>query len=103
MLLDALDIDPADRAKLGNILDHTHTAKVSVIDIVNGLQRLRGGFSRGDIISIDLVCQGIQQKLDRVLGLMQGSDVYEYGEYVEEEMKEEPTLDEALCIHHRYL
>jgi len=66
----ALDIDIADHFKVDNILDHDRTGKVNVMEALNGLQRLRGTSRRSDIISVELVLQGMQEQLTKLLGLM---------------------------------
>merc|ERR1712217_225740 len=68
-ILDKLDIDRADHRILANILDHNHTDKVKVIDMLTGLQRLRGGQRRSDIISVQLVLEGMQEKLTKLMGM----------------------------------
>jgi len=77
----ALDIDPKDRAKLGNILDHNHTGSCTVVDILNGLQRMRGAPRRGDIISVQLVAEGMQEMIEHALDV-------DVGRYTE---REQPT------------
>merc|ERR1712032_915289 len=73
-LLDQLDIAPAEYLKLGNILDHNHKGAVNVLDMLNGLQRLRGSARRGDIISVQLTVEGMQEQLTSLRGIMKQQD-----------------------------
>jgi len=57
--LDALDIDPEDQKHISQIADYNQAGSVSVVQLLNVLQRLRGIPRRSDIISVELVCQGI--------------------------------------------
>jgi len=61
-VLKDLDIDPADHRKLGDILDADHSGTIGIIELVNGLQRLRGQPRRSDIVSIDLMVQVLQER-----------------------------------------
>merc|ERR1712187_760643 len=63
----SLDIDPFDLCKLGKILDHNHSGVVNVIDMLNGLQRMRGTAKRRDTISVELVLEGVQEQLYRLM------------------------------------
>jgi hypothetical protein len=65
--LNSLDIDPDDHNKLSDILDPDHGGTVSVIDLVNGLQRLRGEPRRSDIISVNLMIRSLQDKVEEIL------------------------------------
>jgi len=63
-----LDIDPADRDILGDILDFSHTGRVTILQFINGLKRLRGSdMRRSDVLSVDLMVRSLQEKVDEVL------------------------------------
>merc|ERR1711862_614462 len=68
--LSNLDIDPHDYSKLAQILDHEHRGAVDALDILNGLQRLRGITRRSDTISLALVVDGMQEKIEHITGLL---------------------------------
>merc|ERR1711920_766142 len=72
-LLDALDIDPQDQKKLGHIADSGHRGCVSISDLVNGLQRLRGIQRRSDTISVELEVQKVHAKIEEIHRLFLGS------------------------------
>lgn len=61
-----LDIDPHDHDKLSDILDPDHGGTITVIDFVNGLQRLRGEPRRSDIVSVNLMIHALQDKVEEV-------------------------------------
>merc|ERR1712113_14281 len=65
--LNALDIEAGDHPKLANILDYRHAGAINVVDLVNGLQRLRGTPRRSDSISIELVLEGMQEEINKIL------------------------------------
>jgi len=65
--LNALDIDPHDHDKLSDILDPDHGGTIGVLDLVNGLQRLRGDPRRSDIISVNLMIRSMQDKIEDIL------------------------------------
>jgi hypothetical protein len=65
--LNALDIDPHDHDKLSDIFDPDHGGTVGVLDLVNGLQRLRGDPRRSDIISVNLMIRSMQDKIEDIL------------------------------------
>merc|ERR1712151_528939 len=85
--LEALDIDLVDRSKLSKILDHRHTGSVSVVEVLNGLQRLRGQPKRSDTISLELTIEGMQEEMMR-----------HYGEtkQIHEELEEELCMTAAI-------
>lgn len=60
--LDALDIDPQDHDRLSDILDPQNDGQVPVVDLVDGVRRLRGLPRRSDIVCIDLMVRQIQRK-----------------------------------------
>eukprot|EP00928_Gymnodinium_smaydae_P056777 TRINITY_DN40101_c0_g1_i1.p1 TRINITY_DN40101_c0_g1~~TRINITY_DN40101_c0_g1_i1.p1 ORF type:complete len:588 (+),score=118.93 TRINITY_DN40101_c0_g1_i1:136-1764(+) len=73
-VLKALDIDPSDNKYLTDILDPDMSGTISVLELVEGLKRLRGEPRRSDIVTVDLMMRSMQQKLDiltkRVEGLV---------------------------------
>jgi len=64
--LHRLDIDPNDHAFLADILDPQNDGSISVLELVNGLKRLRGEPRRSDIISIDLMVRSLQERIDQI-------------------------------------
>jgi len=69
--LNALDIDPVDQRKLSKILDSSHSGSVGVIELMNGLVRLRGMPRRSDTVSAELVATVSLEKLDDIFGILQ--------------------------------
>merc|ERR1712203_588063 len=64
--LTALDISHEDQKQLAEIADYTQSGSVNIIHLVNTLTRLRGVSRRSDIISVELVCQGIQEQVQKI-------------------------------------
>merc|ERR1712129_190198 len=64
--LHRLDIDPNDHAFLAQILDPQNDGSVSVMELINGLKRLRGEPRRSDIITIDLMVRSLQERIDDI-------------------------------------
>merc|ERR1712039_787887 len=62
--LRALDIDQDDQKQLAKILDADHKGSLNILQIINGLRRLRGTMRRSDTISVELVAQAVQEKVD---------------------------------------
>merc|ERR1712151_472318 len=63
-VLHNLDIETHDHNKIGDILDVSHKGSISILDLVNGLKRLRGGnLKRSDVVSIDLMLQSLQEQV----------------------------------------
>eukprot|EP00929_Paragymnodinium_shiwhaense_P044720 TRINITY_DN22935_c0_g1_i1.p1 TRINITY_DN22935_c0_g1~~TRINITY_DN22935_c0_g1_i1.p1 ORF type:complete len:653 (-),score=101.39 TRINITY_DN22935_c0_g1_i1:131-2089(-) len=61
--LDDLDVDPEDHQLLADILDVEQTGHVAVIELLQGVKRLRGNPRRSDIVAVDLTCRAIQNNL----------------------------------------
>jgi len=62
-VLDDLDVDKHDHARLGDILDSGHQGCIGILDFVNGLRRLRGNSpTRSDMVGIDLMVQDLQEQ-----------------------------------------
>jgi len=64
--LTQLDIDPADHRYLSDILDPHNRGTIGVVELVEGLKRLRGGPRRSDIITVDLMVRSLQRKVDDI-------------------------------------
>merc|ERR1712070_1300318 len=64
--LEGLDIDPNDHKRLPDIMDPDHSGSVSVLELINGIQRLRGHPRRSDVITVDLMIRSLQEKVDDV-------------------------------------
>lgn len=60
----ALDIDSNDHRRLSDIFDPDHTGTVTVLDLMNGLQRLRGHPKRSDVVAVDLMVRSLQERVD---------------------------------------
>jgi len=61
-----LDIDPEDNKYLSDILDPDNSGTIGVLELVDGLKRLRGSPRRSDIIAIDLMVRSLQEKVDDI-------------------------------------
>merc|ERR1712129_202871 len=61
-----LDIDPEDHKYLSDILDPDNSGTIGVLELVDGLQRLRGEPRRSDTIAIDLMVRSLQEKVDDI-------------------------------------
>jgi len=64
--LHRLDIDPTDHSFLADILDPQNDGSISVMELIDGLKRLRGEPRRSDIISIDLMVRALQERIDDI-------------------------------------
>lgn len=62
-----LDIDSNDYRRLSDILDPDHSGTVGVLELVEGLRRLRGAPRRSDVVSIDLMIRSLQERVEEVL------------------------------------
>jgi len=69
--LDDLDISRDDHRYLSDILDPDNGGSVTIIDVVDGLKRLRGEPRRSDIVAVDLMVRSIQTNVN---ALMDGQD-----------------------------
>jgi len=61
--LNNLDIDPHDHAYLSDIIDPDCSGTIGVLELVDGLKRLRGDPRRSDIVTVDLVARSVQEKV----------------------------------------
>lgn len=64
--LDDLDIDPQDHKRLADILDPDHSGTIGMLELVEGLRRLRGEPRRSDVVSVDLMVRAMQERLEEV-------------------------------------
>eukprot|EP00929_Paragymnodinium_shiwhaense_P099468 TRINITY_DN6111_c0_g6_i1.p1 TRINITY_DN6111_c0_g6~~TRINITY_DN6111_c0_g6_i1.p1 ORF type:complete len:852 (-),score=179.08 TRINITY_DN6111_c0_g6_i1:64-2619(-) len=65
-LLD-LDLEPDDIEHLSDILDPDHGGSIAVIELIEGIRRLRGDPRRSDIVMVDLMIRSIQANVDKIL------------------------------------
>merc|ERR1712232_243320 len=61
-----LDICEDDHSHLADILDPDNGGTLTILDIMDGLARLRGEPRRSDIISIDLMVRALQTSVNDV-------------------------------------
>eukprot|EP00929_Paragymnodinium_shiwhaense_P022262 TRINITY_DN14264_c1_g1_i1.p1 TRINITY_DN14264_c1_g1~~TRINITY_DN14264_c1_g1_i1.p1 ORF type:complete len:619 (+),score=108.89 TRINITY_DN14264_c1_g1_i1:153-2009(+) len=59
--LEDLDIDPEDHEALPEILDPDQGGTIAIVELVEGLRRLRGDPKRSDIVILDLTLRSIQR------------------------------------------
>merc|ERR1712008_578891 len=64
--LTELDIDPEDHKYLSDILDPDNSGTIGILELVDGLKRLRGEPRRSDTIAIDLMVRSLQEKVDDI-------------------------------------
>jgi len=64
--LQELDIQKADHRYLSDILDPDNSGSIGVLELLDGIQRLRGEPRRSDIIAVDLMVRSIQEKIDEL-------------------------------------
>lgn len=70
--LEDLGIDEQDYKKLSDILDPDNSGDISVMELVDGLKRLRDGDARrSDIIRVDLMIRSLQDKMEDMLTMFQ--------------------------------
>eukprot|EP00928_Gymnodinium_smaydae_P047011 TRINITY_DN31353_c0_g1_i1.p1 TRINITY_DN31353_c0_g1~~TRINITY_DN31353_c0_g1_i1.p1 ORF type:complete len:631 (-),score=108.70 TRINITY_DN31353_c0_g1_i1:78-1970(-) len=67
----ALDIDPQDRDYLSDILDPDNGGTINVIELVEGLRRLRGEPRRSDIVTVNLILRHMQLSLNTIIEAVQ--------------------------------
>lgn len=67
-----LDIDPTDQKRLSDILDPDHSGTVSVLELTEGLKRLRGDPRRSDVVTCDLMIRSLQEKVDDIHDRVKG-------------------------------
>jgi len=66
-----LDIDQQDYKKLSDILDPDNSGEISVVELVDGLKRLRGDARRSDIITVDLMVRSLQERIEDMLRIFE--------------------------------
>jgi len=66
-----LDIDEQDYTKLSDILDPDQSGEISVVELVDGLKRLRGDARRSDIITVDLMVRSLHERIEDMLSIFQ--------------------------------
>jgi len=59
--LASLDVEPADAEFLGSLLDPDNGGSLRIIEIVDGVGRLRGEPRRGDQLTVDLMLRSLQR------------------------------------------
>merc|ERR1712232_643259 len=59
--LTALDICPEDHGDLFDILDSDNSGGMFFVELLHGLEKLRGEPRRSDIVCVDLMLRSIQQ------------------------------------------
>jgi hypothetical protein len=69
-----LDIDAHDSRHLADLMDPDNNGRIGVLELVDGLRRLRGYPRRHDIVAVDLMVRSVQEKLDDVWRWMQDHD-----------------------------
>lgn len=62
-----LDVDSHDHRRLSDILDPDHSGTIGVLELIDGLNRLRGEPRRSDVVSIDLMVRSLQERVEEVL------------------------------------
>jgi len=64
--LDKLDINPCDHKHLSDILDPHNRGYIGLLEIIDGIKRLRGDPRRSDIIAVDLMVRSLHGKADNI-------------------------------------
>jgi len=59
-----LDIDKHDYKRLSDILDPDHSGTIGMLELAEGLRRLRGETRRSDVVAIDLMMRAVQDNMD---------------------------------------
>eukprot|EP00929_Paragymnodinium_shiwhaense_P019521 TRINITY_DN13271_c0_g5_i1.p1 TRINITY_DN13271_c0_g5~~TRINITY_DN13271_c0_g5_i1.p1 ORF type:complete len:638 (-),score=169.11 TRINITY_DN13271_c0_g5_i1:78-1991(-) len=61
-----LDIDQDDHPLLADIFDPDNGGTVTVMDLVDGIRKLRGDPRRSDIVTVDLMIRALQKQCDHI-------------------------------------
>eukprot|EP00929_Paragymnodinium_shiwhaense_P095373 TRINITY_DN5647_c0_g1_i1.p1 TRINITY_DN5647_c0_g1~~TRINITY_DN5647_c0_g1_i1.p1 ORF type:complete len:728 (-),score=123.56 TRINITY_DN5647_c0_g1_i1:87-2270(-) len=69
--LEDLDVDPEDHEYLSDILDVEQEGHIAIIELLQGVRRLRGNPRRSDIVTVDLICRSMQNSLKDIKKLLQ--------------------------------
>eukprot|EP00928_Gymnodinium_smaydae_P038994 TRINITY_DN26748_c0_g3_i2.p1 TRINITY_DN26748_c0_g3~~TRINITY_DN26748_c0_g3_i2.p1 ORF type:complete len:683 (+),score=82.29 TRINITY_DN26748_c0_g3_i2:81-2051(+) len=64
--LQDLDIDPDDHRRLSDILDPDHSGTIGILEMIEGLRRLRGQPRRSDIVTVDLMVRALQTTAEEI-------------------------------------
>eukprot|EP00929_Paragymnodinium_shiwhaense_P114165 TRINITY_DN824_c0_g2_i2.p1 TRINITY_DN824_c0_g2~~TRINITY_DN824_c0_g2_i2.p1 ORF type:complete len:710 (-),score=132.97 TRINITY_DN824_c0_g2_i2:497-2626(-) len=64
--LDDLEIDPEDHEHLAVILDPDQGGSIAVIELIEGIKRLRGDPKRSDIVQIELMLRSIMRVVQEI-------------------------------------
>jgi len=62
-----LDINQHDCAYLSDILDPDNNGRITIIELMDGLRRLRGFPRRSDILTVDMMVRSLQNDVGRLL------------------------------------
>jgi len=90
--LDALDIDAQDHSRLSDILDPQNDGQVPILDLIDGIRRLRGFPRRSDIVCIDLMIRESQK-----MGHKQTKDIEDVLQGTQELQLAMEELKEMIC------
>eukprot|EP00929_Paragymnodinium_shiwhaense_P108408 TRINITY_DN7472_c0_g1_i1.p1 TRINITY_DN7472_c0_g1~~TRINITY_DN7472_c0_g1_i1.p1 ORF type:complete len:665 (-),score=122.27 TRINITY_DN7472_c0_g1_i1:271-2265(-) len=61
-----LDVEPEIHDCLSDVLDPDQGGSIAVIELVQGIKRLRGDPRRSDLVMVDLMCRSMQQTIQEV-------------------------------------
>eukprot|EP00929_Paragymnodinium_shiwhaense_P071606 TRINITY_DN36386_c0_g1_i1.p1 TRINITY_DN36386_c0_g1~~TRINITY_DN36386_c0_g1_i1.p1 ORF type:complete len:642 (+),score=85.25 TRINITY_DN36386_c0_g1_i1:74-1999(+) len=61
-----MDVDIQDAQDLAEILDPDQNGSITVIELIDGLQRIRGCPRRSDVVGIELMCRALTKRLIEV-------------------------------------
>eukprot|EP00929_Paragymnodinium_shiwhaense_P005549 TRINITY_DN10770_c0_g2_i5.p1 TRINITY_DN10770_c0_g2~~TRINITY_DN10770_c0_g2_i5.p1 ORF type:complete len:808 (+),score=151.15 TRINITY_DN10770_c0_g2_i5:82-2424(+) len=73
--LEDLDVDPEDHTHLADILDVEQSGNIAIIELLQGIKRLRGNPRRSDIVAIDLTCRAMQNTLKQIQGILEVDNI----------------------------
>merc|ERR1712129_690886 len=59
-----LEVETVDYRNLADVLDPDNNGTVGVLELVDGLMRLRGDPRRSDIVGVDLMVRSLQERVD---------------------------------------
>eukprot|EP00929_Paragymnodinium_shiwhaense_P059899 TRINITY_DN29966_c0_g1_i1.p1 TRINITY_DN29966_c0_g1~~TRINITY_DN29966_c0_g1_i1.p1 ORF type:complete len:719 (+),score=150.88 TRINITY_DN29966_c0_g1_i1:73-2229(+) len=62
-----LDVNDDDHDRLADVLDPDNGGSITVMELVEGVKRLRGDPRRSDIVAVDLMLRSIQRSVDKIL------------------------------------
>merc|ERR1719149_598043 len=64
--LEDLDINADDHDRLSSVLDPDNSGEVSTVELLEGLQKLRGDPRRSDIVTVDLMLRAVQRDVTAI-------------------------------------